>query len=173
MVADGTTLSVRIEDLATHQVFTTSFTVNLAQVIGSDTAYAGFTAASGSSNYWELEDLLNWTFTSQVATPGAPTNLRQSGWVSSAIDLSWNSNSSNESGFQVERSLDGTNFTVIATTTATTYEDQGLLNATYYYRVRAFNSQGFSPYATTLTASPRWRGTPGTTPTSSRSISRS
>src|SRR5262249_49587341 len=73
---DGTNLTDRIEDILPHQVFTASFAVNIPQVIGSDTAYVGFTGATGSGpmpGFWELEDVLNWTFTSQVPLPGAPT----------------------------------------------------------------------------------------------------
>src|SRR5262249_21999375 len=116
---DGTVLTERIEDLQTHQVFQMSFPVNIPQVLGSDTAYVGFTGASGSGDFWELEDVLSWRFTSQAPLPGAPTNLRQTAFATSTIDLAWNSNSYNETGFQVERSTDGTTFTVLGTTTAT------------------------------------------------------
>jgi hypothetical protein len=151
---DGTTLTVRVQDVVQPDlVFTTSFAVNLAQVIGSDTAYVGFTAASGSSNFWELEDVVDWTFTSNVLVPGAPTNLRETAFTSSALDLAWNSNSYNETGFQVERSLDGTTFTVIGTTTATSFEDREVVpGLTYFYRVRALGGPGGSPYSNTLRA---------------------
>jgi hypothetical protein len=150
---NGTTLTVRVENLLTHAVFTTSFMVNVAQVIGSDTAYVGFTGASGSGNFWELEDVLSWKFTSQVPVPGAPTNLRQTGSTSSAVDLAWSSNSFNETGYQVERSTDGTNYTVLGTTTAPTFEDVGLLNGTYFYRVKALGTSASSPYADALQVS--------------------
>jgi hypothetical protein len=151
---DGTTLTERIEDILTLDVFTTSFRVNIAAVIGSDTAYVGFTGASGSNDLWQLEDVLNWTFASQAPVPGAPTNLRETAFASSEIDLTWNSNSYDESGFQVERSTDGTHFTPIATTTARNYEDGGLSPGRYFYRVLAFDSQGnSSPYSNTLQAS--------------------
>jgi hypothetical protein len=154
LIYDGTTLGVRIQDVVQPElVFTTSFVVNLAQVMGSDTAYVGFTGASGTNGFWQLEDIANWTFTAQASVPGSPTNLRVSSSTSTALSLAWNSNSFNETGFQLERSLDGKNFTLIATTTATTFEDLGLLDAVYYYRVRAFNIQGFSPYSATFTAS--------------------
>jgi hypothetical protein len=147
---DGTTLTERIEDILTHQVFTTTYTVNIPQVIGSDTAYIGITGATGTSNYWEKEDILNWSFMAQVPVPGAPTNLRQAGFTSSALDLTWNGNSYNETGFQVERSIDGTTFTPIGTTTAMTFEDVGLRSGTYFYRVKASNGAGSSPYSNTL-----------------------
>jgi fibronectin type 3 domain-containing protein len=151
---NGTTLTVRVQDVVQPElVFTTSFTVNIAQVIGSDTAYVGFTGASGSNSFWQLEDVVDWTFTSNVPVPGAPTNLGETAFTSSAIDLAWNSNSYNGTGFQVERSTDGTHFTVITTTTATSFEDQEVVpGVTYFYRVLALGGQGNSPYSNMLRA---------------------
>jgi hypothetical protein len=151
MTYDGASLTERIEDLQTHDVFTTTYLVDIVSVIGSDTAYIGFTGASGSKDFWQLEDVANWSFTSLAPLPGGPTALRETAFASSAIDLAWNSNSYNESGFQVERSTDGTNFTPIGTSTGSTFEDSGLAPGKYYYRVRAFDSQGgLSPYSNTL-----------------------
>jgi hypothetical protein len=151
---DGTTLTERIEDIQTHQVFTTSFTVNIPQILGSDTAYVGFTGATGSGSveggYYELQDIVNWTFTSQAPLPGAPGNLRVPSSTASEIDLAWNANSFNETGFQVERSTDNMNFTLVGTTTATSFKDVGLAGGTYYYRVRAVNGAGNSPYSNVL-----------------------
>src|SRR5262249_48270823 len=90
---DGTTLTVRVEDLLTHQVFTTDFTVNIGQVLGSDTAYVGLTGGSGSGGFYELEDVLSWKYTSQAPVPGAPSNLRVVAFGTSAIDLAWDANS--------------------------------------------------------------------------------
>ena len=64
-------------------------------------------------------------------------------------NLSWNDNSSNESGFRIERSLDGQSFSQIATVgvNTTTYADTGLQsNTTYWYRVNAYNEYGESGY---------------------------
>src|SRR3989344_5991934 len=77
-----------------------------------------------------------------------------------AISLTWSDNSSNESGFTVERNTDGVNFSGIATTSpnSTGYLDSGLtLGTKYYYRVRAFNSGAYTSYtniasATTIAA---------------------
>jgi hypothetical protein len=149
---DGASLTVRVENLLTHGVFTTSFTVNIASVLGSDTAFVGITAATGTNNYYELQDLVNWRFSSQVSLPGGPTGLRETAFASSAIDISWNSNSYNENGFQVERSTDGANFSPIGTTIGRSFEDAGLLDGTYFYRVRAFNGQGSSQYSDSLQA---------------------
>src|ERR1039458_587789 len=71
-----------------------------------------------------------------------PTPRRPPGPSASRIDLAWTDNSSNETGFIIERAS-SSNFAgaVLVTTTAanaTAYSDTGLTaNTTYYYRVRA------------------------------------
>jgi hypothetical protein len=147
---DGSLLQERIQDIDTGQVFIASYVVNLAQVLGTDTAYVGFTGATGSGGFWQIEDILSWQFTSLAAVPGAPRNLRVTSSTSSELDLAWDGNSFNETGFSIERSTDGTNFTPIATTTNTSYQDVQLANGVYYYRVLAFNDAGNSPYSPTL-----------------------
>ncbi len=65
------------------------------------------------------------------------------------LDLSWTDNSSDESGFKIERSTDGTNFSEITSVSAniTNYSDTGLSDSTqYWYRVRAYNGAGDSGY---------------------------
>jgi hypothetical protein len=68
------------------------------------------------------------------------------------IDLSWSDNSTDETGFKIERSTDGTTFAEVASVGAnvTTYSDTGLTESTtYYYRVRAHNTGGDSDYSNT------------------------
>jgi hypothetical protein len=64
--------------------------------------------------------------------------------VKTNIALSWIDNSSNETGFMVERSTNGINFSTIVNLPANTtnYIDNGVDPGTYYYRVTAYNSAG-------------------------------
>lgn len=72
--------------------------------------------------------------------PAAPTNLTFSAVSGNATTLNWTDNSSNESGFVIYRSTDGTNYSFVSQTAAgaTSSEQSGLLGSTtYYWRVYA------------------------------------
>jgi hypothetical protein len=71
---------------------------------------------------------------------------------SSQIDFYWTDNSTNETGFLIFRSLNGTTFTQLGTAPAgaTEYMDRGLAaNTTYYYFVEATNAAGNSAASNT------------------------
>ncbi len=102
----------------------------------------------------------------QVPPPSAPTALSASAVSASQINLTWTDNASDESGFKLERSPDGTNgWTQIATpaANATSYSDTGLtLGTPYFYRLRATSSGGDSANsgpatATTWSTAEIWR----------------
>ncbi|MFY9611331.1 MAG: choice-of-anchor D domain-containing protein [Blastocatellia bacterium] len=79
--------------------------------------------------------------------PPAPTNLTATAINSTRIDLVWQDNSGDEIGFRINRSLDGSNFTEIASVGAnvTTFSDNNLSpSTTYFYQVLAFNNFGNS-----------------------------
>jgi hypothetical protein len=65
------------------------------------------------------------------------------------VVLAWESNSTNEDGFAVDESTDGSTFAQIATTGrgVTSYVDMPSQPGTYYYRVRAFNAAGESDHS--------------------------
>jgi F5/8 type C domain/Beta-propeller repeat/Fibronectin type III domain len=90
------------------------------------------------------------------ATPAVPSNLVASAVSISQINLTWTDNSTNESGFRVERALVSTGpWTQIADLTAniTSLGNTGLsANTMYYYRVYAYNTCGNSGYTIVASA---------------------
>lgn len=87
--------------------------------------------------------------------PNPPSALTATAASKTQINLKWTDNATDETGFRVERSTNGTSFTQIATlgANAIAYSSTGLkANTTYYYRVRAFNSAGNSTYSNTASA---------------------
>lgn len=102
-------------------------------------------------------------YASSGSAPNAPTDLLASlqKTASTNVQLTWADNSSDEDGFYIERSTDGTNYTQVGSVLAdvATYDDNGLQpNTLYYYQVQAYNSFGSSAYSnveqimTTITA---------------------
>ncbi|HEY3078652.1 MAG TPA: S8 family serine peptidase [Chloroflexota bacterium] len=90
--------------------------------------------------------------------PLAPTGLLATAPSASQIDLTWTDASSDEDGFALERSTDALTFAQITTLPANTqsYSDTGLAAATtYYYRVRATNAAGASPFSGVASATTR------------------
>ena len=80
-------------------------------------------------------------------TPTAPSNANAVAPSFDQINVSWQDNSSNESGFEVHRSITGPSgpFTLLATTgaNATTYGNGGLSGSMQYcYKIRAFRTLG-------------------------------
>ncbi len=87
------------------------------------------------------------------SVPVAPTALAATSVSETRINLTWLDNSTNESGFRIERkrAVATDTWAEIATVGpgATTYSDTGLMGLTVYrYRLRAYNSAGNSAYST-------------------------
>ena len=133
---------------------TTSLAANAVSYV--DTALSEFTTyqyrvyainSAGSSAY---------SNTASATTPLArPTNLSASAVSPTQINLSWTDNSSYETGYNIERSTDATNFTQVAQVGANvaTYQDTNLVaSTTYYYRVAAYNGTSSSAYSTIASA---------------------
>ena len=79
-----------------------------------------------------------------VPKPEPPTNLEATVVSTTQINLSWNDNSDNETGFKLESKIGADTYSVMATTG----KDEQSFNATglssntnYSFRVRAFNSE--------------------------------
>jgi uncharacterized protein (TIGR02145 family) len=89
------------------------------------------------------------------AVPAPPENLTGEVISTTAINLTWTDRSTNETGFKIERKLEGGTFEVIGTTATNiaTFSDKGLTQSTnYIYRVYSYNEGGKSPvYSNDLT----------------------
>lgn len=90
--------------------------------------------------------------TATVATlPNPPSNLVANAISSTQVNLSWVDNSNNETGFRLERSLDGVTWTEFAVTSSNSLSDTNLVASTVYqYQVRAFNGVGNSVYSNSV-----------------------
>jgi beta-glucanase (GH16 family) len=156
----------------------TSYNVKRATVSGGPytTVATGVTATSFSdtglaaaTTYYYVVSAVNGggesanstqasAMTQAASPPSAPGNLTATSPSKKKITLNWTDNSNNEDGFKIERSTDGVNFTQITTMAANTarYTNTGLTSGTtYYYRVRAYNASGNSPYSNTASATAR------------------
>ncbi len=92
--------------------------------------------------------------TTPLGLPAAPTTLVARATGQTTIALTWLDVATNESGYEVERSLDGTTFTPLAQVgaNANSYTASGLTAATsYWFRVRATNATGPSAYSNVAT----------------------
>jgi hypothetical protein len=56
---DGATLTETVKDTITNQILIHTYSLNLGQVIGGNTAYVGFTGATGGEN--ATQDVLSWS----------------------------------------------------------------------------------------------------------------
>ncbi|TMB99975.1 MAG: fibronectin type III domain-containing protein, partial [Chloroflexi bacterium] len=119
------------------------------------TAGAGYSyrvRAYEGSNYSAYS---NTAAATTLPPPAAPGNLTASAQGARSIRLTWTDNSSIESGFRIDRSTDGVNFTQLGLLTAntTSYTNGGLTSGvTYFYRVRAYDGANFSAYSNVASA---------------------
>jgi transcriptional regulator CtsR len=130
--------------------------------VGPNTTSFTDSGLSEATKYWYRVRAYNADTTSdysnerQVTTlhniPAPPSGLTITSLLSNKVTLSWSDNSDNELHFKIQRKqgVTGT-YTDIKTTGAnvTGYTDKtGLRDGTlYYYRVRASNAAGDSPYS--------------------------
>lgn len=120
--------------------------------------WSGTTSFTFVANDGELNSAIatvTITVNAPTSVPSAPNSLVATAISRSRIDLSWTDTSNTETGFKIERSANGSTWSQIATVgpNVTTYASTGLsANKTYYYRVRAYNTLGNSPYSNTASA---------------------
>lgn len=162
------TINVAATVTASGNVISKVEFLNGAAVIGEDATepYAFTWSGVGAGNYAlsarvvYASSSVNSTTASITVNPAptaplAPLNLTATVASSSQINLAWTAGSANQTGFKIERSLNGSTYTQIATTAAnvTSYSNTGLTAATlYYYRVAGSNAQGDSPFSNIASA---------------------
>ncbi|MGC6487946.1 MAG: fibronectin type III domain-containing protein, partial [Planctomycetota bacterium] len=106
----------------------------------------GFSGAAGPFN---LE------VTVPAPPPAAPTGLVATAGGATTVQLTWNDNSTNETGFVLERTTGVGSFAPVATLGAnvTSFVDSGLLpGLVYTYRVAASSPAGMSSYSNAASA---------------------
>jgi alpha-tubulin suppressor-like RCC1 family protein len=108
----------------------------------------------GQNNYGQLGlgDTINRYIPCRLSSPTPPLNLTVSLVSSTQSTIFWVDNSNNEDGFEIERKTGaGGTYSQIDTVISgvTSYSDntQFVSDITYYYRVRAYNNFGNSPYS--------------------------
>ncbi len=85
-----------------------------------------------------------------TVVPIAPTNLAGTVVSTSQINLSWIDNSTNETGFKIERKTGTGNYVLVGTVNSNVliFSDTGLTPGTaYIYRVYSYNATGSSSYS--------------------------
>jgi titin len=121
------------------------------KTVAASTLYLYRVRAFDAGGYSAYSNIAYASTTGSV--PNAPSNLTASA-SGTTVTLNWFDNSSNETAFELLRSTDGSTFLHLASTTASTtaYNDTGVAPGTYWYRVRAANSSGYSSTTNTATA---------------------
>jgi Fibronectin type III domain/Beta-propeller repeat len=145
------------------------------------TTYTNSGLASGVTYYFRVRAIANSTTSSYsnvanartlvsslTGIPAAPSGLSAAPYSSSQINIAWRDNSTNETAFAVERATSSAGpFTQIGTTGASGYGSSGLsASTTYWFRVRAYNSSGYSAYTNTASATTLAGGAVPAAPTS-------
>ncbi len=149
----GCAQGIYIEDLATHEFG--HFIGIQHSADATATMYPTVSVWCGQDWRYLSQDDINvvqmaYPGSSQTsAVPSPPSStVATLGATTPQVSVSWADTSNNESGFRVERSLDGVNFTIVGQPAANikSFVDQTTAyGALYRYQVRAVNTNGVSP----------------------------
>jgi hypothetical protein len=128
--------------------------------LSASTSYSYRVRASNSAGDSDYSNTTSATTQAASSLPAAPSGLTATA-SATQINLTWTDNSTNETGFSIERckGTTCTNFAQIASVSmnVTTFSNTGLSKrTTYRYRVRAYNAAGNSAYSNiALATTPR------------------
>jgi hypothetical protein len=147
LVYDGTKLTETVTQTSSSHghaataTFTHAYTINIPATIGSATAYAGFTGATGGAT--STQQVSSWAYTVNPVAPYAPSSTVATAKSSTELDLSWAEPYSNVSSYTVSQQNSAGSFVAINTTSGTTFADIGLTSSTTYnFEVTATNANG-------------------------------
>ena len=128
----------------------------LADLPADTTEYQNDGLTPGTTYYYRLmasnlygdSDYSNEASATTLLPPAAPSNLTATAMRSTQIDLSWQDNASNETGFRVEfKSGAAGSWSQLTDLPAdsTEFQNSGLTpNTTYHYRVLAYSNDAYS-----------------------------
>jgi hypothetical protein len=143
LAEDSTFGSVRLRDSSLVD------TTKVLNDISANTTYYWRVKAKNIAGWGSFSQ--RWYFTTIITAPSAPTNLTASVISSSQINLSWQDNATNETGYKVERKTGTTGSWAEVTNLSagsTSYTNTSLTDGTqYYYRIYAYNNAGGSGYS--------------------------
>ncbi|HEY7326763.1 MAG TPA: hypothetical protein VH592_03940 [Gemmataceae bacterium] len=158
-VADSGTLQFQAtarDQFGTSMSTQPSWTWKLTSGVGSLSSSGLFTAPASGTGQATVQatsgGLTGSTSLTFGPTPVAPSNLNATVFSSRQMNISWQDNSNNETGFILQRSTNGGSWTTISKVGAnvTTYSDNTVYRGTTYsYRVCAYNSFGDSAFSNT------------------------
>lgn len=122
-----------------------------AGILNGGTTYYWKVHALGSTSFGTWSGVFSFTTQAGPLPPAPPSNLIATALSVSQVGLTWVDNSTDETGFKIERKTGtGGTFAQIATQVpnVTGFLDSGLAASTQYcYRVRATNAGGDSAYS--------------------------
>ena len=148
--SESTTITIPAGlNVSSFQVYETSGTQKYVQLADLIPSGGQITITIPASSFVTITGLYG---TPSPIAPNAPTGLSGTVVTNRRIDLSWTDNASNETSFFLERATNSSFTQNLAITTlstnATSYQDTAVVpSTTYFYRIRAYNSAGYSAYS--------------------------
>ncbi len=145
---------IEIENIVGEGTKTLTFSIN-SSIANQQEIVLNYNANTGDAHNTEGALLQTFSYTLQNIVPGqapnSPENLVATAVSNKRIDLQWNDNSNNETGFTIERKTATTEWQIISTIYKNTdyFADfiEIAAGTEYFYRIKSFNNSGASEYS--------------------------